>query len=105
MQIRTIGVVGAGQMGGGIAQVAAEAGHDVVLHDIEEPFLSRGLGAVRKNLDRAVEKGKATAEHRDAALARIKGTTSLQDRSQVRIAAGYLAGLPIRQGPLCRRRT
>jgi len=79
MQIRTIGVVGAGQMGGGIAQVAAEAGHDVVLHDIEEPFLSKGLGAIRKNLDRAVEKGKATAEHRDAALARIKGTTSLQD--------------------------
>ncbi len=79
MQIRTIGVVGAGQMGGGIAQVAAEAGHDVVLCDIEERFVSKGLGAIRKNLDRAVEKGKATAELRDAALARIKGTTSLQD--------------------------
>ena len=79
MQIRMIGVVGAGQMGGGIAQVAAEAGHDVVLCDIEERFVSKGLGAIRKNLDRAVEKGKATAELRDAALARIKGTTSLQD--------------------------
>ena len=79
MQIRTIGVVGAGQMGGGIAQVAAEAGHDVVLCDIEERFVSKGLGAIRKNLDRAVEKGKGTAELRDAALARIKGTTSLQD--------------------------
>ncbi|HEX5043662.1 MAG TPA: 3-hydroxybutyryl-CoA dehydrogenase [Candidatus Polarisedimenticolaceae bacterium] len=79
MEIRTIGVVGAGQMGGGIAQVAAEAGHAVVLHDIEERFVSKGLGAIRKNLDRAVEKGKASAEHRDAALARIKGTTSLED--------------------------
>ena len=79
MEIRTIGVVGAGQMGGGIAQVAAEAGYDVVLCDIEERFVSKGLGAIRKNLDRAVEKGKATAEHRDAVLARIKGTTSLQD--------------------------
>jgi 3-hydroxybutyryl-CoA dehydrogenase len=79
MEIRTIGVVGAGQMGGGIAQVAAEAGYDVVLHDIEERFVFKGLGAIRKNLERSVEKGKATPEHRDAALARIKGTTSLQD--------------------------
>ena len=79
MEIRTIGVVGAGQMGGGIAQVAAEAGHDVVLCDLEERFVTKGLAVIRKNLDRAVEKGKATAEHRDAALARIKGTTSLQD--------------------------
>jgi 3-hydroxybutyryl-CoA dehydrogenase len=78
MDIRTIGVVGAGQMGGGIAQVAAEAGHDVILCDIEERFVTKGLGAIRKNLDRAVEKGKTTPEHRDAALARIKGTTSLQ---------------------------
>jgi 3-hydroxybutyryl-CoA dehydrogenase len=79
MEIRTIGVVGAGQMGGGIAQVAAEAGHDVVLVDIEERFVRKGLDTIRKNLDRAVEKGKVTAEHRDAALARIKATTSLQD--------------------------
>jgi 3-hydroxybutyryl-CoA dehydrogenase len=81
MEIRTIGVVGAGQMGGGIAQVAAEAGHDVVLCDLEERFVRKGLDAIRKNLDRAVEKAKATAEHRDAALARIKATTSLQDFS------------------------
>jgi len=79
MQIRTIGVVGAGQMGGGIAQVAAEAGHDVVVGDLEERFVTKGLAVIRKNLDRAVEKGKTTAEHRDAAMARIKGTTSLQD--------------------------
>ena len=81
MEIRTIGVVGAGQMGGGIAQVAAEAGHDVVLCDLEERFVRKGLDAIRKNLDRAVEKGKVTAEHRDAVLARIKATTSLDDLS------------------------
>jgi 3-hydroxybutyryl-CoA dehydrogenase len=81
MEIRTIGVVGAGQMGGGIAQVAAEAGHDVVLRDVDDRLVRKGLDAIRKSLDRAVEKGKATPEHRDATLARIRPTTSLADFS------------------------
>jgi 3-hydroxybutyryl-CoA dehydrogenase len=79
MEIGTIGVVGAGQMGSGIAQVAAEAGHAVILCDLEERFVGKGLAGIKKLLERAVEKGKATVEHKDAALARVKGTTSLED--------------------------
>jgi 3-hydroxybutyryl-CoA dehydrogenase len=72
-----IGVVGAGQMGGGIAHVAALAGHDVTLADVEDAFLERGLSAIRKNMGRQVEKGKLTADARDAALSRIVTTREL----------------------------
>jgi len=79
VEIRTILVVGAGQMGSGIAQVAAQSGFHVVLHDVEERFVMRGLGVIRRNLDRAVEKGKLAAAARDAALARIRTTTQLEE--------------------------
>jgi 3-hydroxybutyryl-CoA dehydrogenase len=76
MEIKTIGVVGAGQMGGGIAQVAAQAGLDVVLNDLDDAFVEKGVAAIAKNLGRAVEKGKLDAAARDATLKRIRGTTS-----------------------------
>jgi 3-hydroxybutyryl-CoA dehydrogenase len=73
------GVIGAGQMGAGIAQVAAMAGFDVVLRDIEERFLERGIGTITKSLEKFVEKGKLEATAKDAALARVKTTTRLED--------------------------
>ena len=71
MPIVRIGVIGAGQMGAGIAHVAALAGKDVVLADVSADLADKGLAVVRKNLARQVEKGKVTAEAADAALARI----------------------------------
>jgi 3-hydroxybutyryl-CoA dehydrogenase len=79
MKVETIGVVGAGQMGNGIAHVAALAGFRVVLHDIEDAFVQRGLSAVGDNLKRAVDKGRLSESDRQAALGRIQGTTSLHD--------------------------
>lgn len=79
MEIKKIFVVGAGQMGGGIAQVGAQAGLDVVLNDIKEEFVQRGMGIITKNLDRNVSKGKMTEDEKNAILARIKTSTSLDD--------------------------
>jgi 3-hydroxybutyryl-CoA dehydrogenase len=72
------GVVGAGQMGAGIAQVAASSGFEVVLRDVEERFLERGKSIIEKSLDKFVEKGKLELNDRDAALGRIQYTTSLE---------------------------
>ncbi len=79
MEVRKIGVVGAGQMGSGIAQVAAQAGYQVVLRDIEERFLERGLATIRRSLGKFLEKGRITQEEHDAALGRIRTTLSLGD--------------------------
>lgn len=79
MDVRTVFVAGAGQMGSGIAQVCAERGLDVILYDLEQRFLDRGLGTIRRFLDRNVEKGRMTAEERDATLGRIRATTSVAD--------------------------
>jgi 3-hydroxybutyryl-CoA dehydrogenase len=73
-----VAVMGAGQMGHGIAQVAAAAGHDVVLRDIEMRFVEKGLSGIEKGLARSVEKGKLQATDKDAALRRIRGTTDLK---------------------------
>ena len=75
---RTIGVVGAGQMGNGIAHAAAAAGFDVILTDVEVRFLEQARGTIEKNLAREVSKGKRSAEERDAALARVSTTTGLE---------------------------
>jgi len=72
-------VIGAGQMGGGIAQVAAQAGYSVILNDIKEEFVNRGFGIIQKNLSRNVEKGKLQAEEKDLILSRISKSVSLQD--------------------------
>jgi 3-hydroxybutyryl-CoA dehydrogenase len=73
--IRQVGVLGAGLMGHGIAQVSAQAGYDVVLCDIDDGALQKGVGRIEKQLDRAVDKGKATREEADAVRARIQTTT------------------------------
>jgi 3-hydroxybutyryl-CoA dehydrogenase len=74
--IETIGVIGAGTMGNGIAHVSAKAGFNVVLVEVEQRFLERGLAAIARNMAREVEKSKLTAAERDAALARIQGGLS-----------------------------
>ena len=74
-EIRRVGVVGAGLMGHGIAQVAAEAGYEVVLRDVEQRFVDKGMGSIEQQLTKAVERGTATQEDADAALARITPAT------------------------------
>ncbi|MBN1336161.1 MAG: 3-hydroxybutyryl-CoA dehydrogenase [Deltaproteobacteria bacterium] len=75
--IRTVGVVGAGQMGNGIAQVAAEAGYQVLMTDVAASILDKARATIQKNLGRAVAKGRATQEHIDEALAHIRTDTEL----------------------------
>lgn len=81
-EIKTIGIIGAGQMGHGIAQVAAQAGYTVLLSDISEDALTRGLAGIQKSLDKFVQKERLTAEARDAALGRITTTTDLKAAAQ-----------------------
>jgi 3-hydroxybutyryl-CoA dehydrogenase len=69
--IKTVGVLGAGTMGNGIAHVFARSGYEVILHDVEQRFLDRALGTIGRNLDREVKKGKISEADRAAALARI----------------------------------
>jgi 3-hydroxybutyryl-CoA dehydrogenase len=75
MNIRTVGIVGAGTMGNGIAHVFTRSGYNVVLCDVEERFLERALGTIAKNMDREVAKNKITTADRDAALGRIQQVT------------------------------
>ncbi len=75
MDIRRVGVVGAGTMGNGIAHVFARAGYDVMLCDVEQRFLDRGLETIGKNLEREAAKGKITADDKVAALKRIQTAT------------------------------
>lgn len=77
--IRKVGVLGCGLMGSGIAQVSAQAGYETVVREIDQEALDRGMESIRKNLDRAVEKGKLEADDREAALERITGTLELSD--------------------------
>ncbi|MBA4156067.1 MAG: 3-hydroxyacyl-CoA dehydrogenase family protein [Gemmatimonadetes bacterium] len=78
-QIRTVGVLGCGLMGSGIAQVCVQAGYETVVREISDDVLQRGLGGIGKQLGRAVEKGKMGGEDRDAALGRLSGTTELSE--------------------------
>ena len=79
MEIRRVGVVGLGTMGGGIAQVAAQSGFETVGHEVSEELCERARGTIEHYLGRAVEKGRMTADERDAALARLTFTTDLGD--------------------------
>ncbi len=79
MSIQQIGVIGAGQMGNGIAHVFAQSGYQVVMQDITEAFAAKGLATIDKNLQRGVDKGKLTADDKTAVLARIRTTTRLED--------------------------
>jgi 3-hydroxybutyryl-CoA dehydrogenase len=79
MAIEKVGVLGAGLMGHGIAQVAATAGYEVVLREVDDATLAKGVGKIEKQLARAVEKGKSSQEDADAVRGRIKGTTAYGD--------------------------
>jgi 3-hydroxybutyryl-CoA dehydrogenase len=79
MAIKTVGVLGCGLMGSGIAQVAAAAGYTTIVREVNDAFLQKGLGRIKKFLDDGVAKGKATAESRDATLANLSGTTTFDD--------------------------
>jgi len=79
MEIKTIGVIGAGQMGGGIAQVAAASGFAVIVQDIAQEFLDRGLAAIDSSLARLVKKEKLSEADKQAVLERIKPTTAIED--------------------------
>ena len=81
MEIKKIGVVGCGTMGGGIAQVSAQAGYDVVVSEINDELLKKGLASLNSALSKSVQKEKITQQDMDATLARIKGTTSMSDFS------------------------
>jgi len=77
MQIRTVGVLGCGLMGSGIAQVCAGAGYTTIVREVDDAFLQKGLGRIKKFLEDGVAKGKVTADARDATLGRLSGTTSV----------------------------
>ncbi|HEY0384804.1 MAG TPA: 3-hydroxyacyl-CoA dehydrogenase family protein [Pyrinomonadaceae bacterium] len=80
--LETIAVLGAGTMGHGIAQVAAQAGYLVILRDIDKASLVRGVGAIERNLNKGITHGKVTEEERDMALQRIRGTVHLAETSE-----------------------
>lgn len=77
--VKTIGVVGAGTMGNGIAQVAAEAGYEVIMRDMTEEFVQKGIRTIQKNLNRAIEKNKLDQGKAQEILGRIRSTVDLQD--------------------------
>lgn len=79
MEIKTLGVVGAGQMGSGIVQVAATTGLSVVMNDIKDEFVEGGFTTIEKSLDRMIKKEKITEEDKKVILSRIEGSTSLED--------------------------
>ena len=79
MEIKKVGVVGCGQMGSGITQVCAQSGYHVIVSEINDELLNKGLAAINSSLTKGVEKGKITPQDKDNALARIKGTTAIKD--------------------------
>lgn len=82
MSINQIMVIGAGQMGSGIAQVCAMAGYDVILHDIKDEFVEKGLGNIQKNLNRQVEKGRMEESEKETILSRLTTSVSLENASK-----------------------
>jgi 3-hydroxybutyryl-CoA dehydrogenase len=83
MSVKTIMVIGAGQMGSGIAQVCAQAGYSVFLNDLKPEFVDRGLAGIKKNLNRQVDKGRMTSEQLDEVVGRITSSSDLQDAAKV----------------------
>ncbi len=96
MEIKTFGVIGAGQMGAGIAQVAAMSGLDVIMNDIATEFVEKGMGSITKILTRNVDKGKMTGEEKDAVLGRIKPSVDLKDMG----AADFVVEAAIENEPI-----
>jgi 3-hydroxybutyryl-CoA dehydrogenase len=83
MAIKKIGVIGAGQMGHGIALVAAKVGFEVIMRDIKDEFIQKGLSKVEKFFDKSIEKGKMTKDEKKKILSNLKGTTKLEDLKDV----------------------
>ncbi|MCO0596001.1 3-hydroxybutyryl-CoA dehydrogenase [Peribacillus butanolivorans] len=83
MSIHKVMVIGAGQMGSGIAQVCAMSGYEVLLHDLKEEYVEKGLGTIIKNLSRQVEKGKMAAGDKEATLSRLTSSTDLKNAAGV----------------------
>ena len=83
MDVRTVGVVGAGQMGSGIAQVTAQAGIPVVMNDVSIEVCKHGLDGIRRNLDRMIQRGRFKPEDRDRVLESIKASPNLEDMGTV----------------------
>lgn len=81
MEITKVGVCGCGLMGSGIAEISARAGYQVLVREVDDQFLQKGLGRIDKSLCRAVEKGKATEEDKKKILGKLKGTTRLEELS------------------------
>jgi 3-hydroxybutyryl-CoA dehydrogenase len=79
MEVRTVGVVGCGLMGSGIAQVCAEAGYEVLVREVSDELLKKGLGKIESFLKKGVEKGKVTPERMKEVLGRLRGTTALDE--------------------------
>jgi 3-hydroxybutyryl-CoA dehydrogenase len=79
MQIKKVGVAGCGLMGAGIAQVCAEAGYDVLVREVSDDLLKKGLGKIDSFLAKGVEKGKVTAERKQEVMGRLRGTTRVED--------------------------
>jgi 3-hydroxybutyryl-CoA dehydrogenase len=82
MGANTIGVIGAGQMGAGVAQIAAQAGLKVVLNDVSEDLVFKGLQGIERNLDRMVQRGRFKADERDRSIRRIETSAKLDDLSE-----------------------
>lgn len=78
-EIKRVGVLGCGLMGSGIAQVAAAAGYETLVREVSDELCQRGIGGIGKQLGKAVDKGKMSAEDRDAIVGRLRGTTNLED--------------------------
>ena len=85
MEVKTVGVYGAGLMGRGIAQVALEGGYDVVLYNHRTPTLEKGVAGIQKGFDKKIAKGKITEEKKAEMLGRLKATTDLNDLANVDI--------------------
>ena len=83
MSVNTVGVIGAGQMGAGVAQVAAQAGVKVLLNDVSVDLCSRGLDGIERNLDRMIQRGRFKPEERDRVIRRIEASPRLDDLRDV----------------------
>lgn len=96
-EIKTIGIAGAGTMGAGIAQLAAAAGYNTILYDLDEKMLEKGLSIIHKNLDGAIEKGKLKMEEKANIVKRITTTTTLPDVKADLIIEAILENLAIKR--------
>lgn len=81
MEIKKVGVVGCGTMGSGIVQVCAQSGYQVIVSEINDELLNKGLALITSSLTKGVDKGRITQQEKDSVLARIKGTTNTKDFS------------------------